>query len=95
MREEIKPTAEKNVKWALILGEIAKQNNFDIGNEEISEGFKKIAGNSGTDPDTIRKYYEANNLMDAFRQTLLKEKTLNYLVENANVVEVKSKKKRD
>lgn len=88
MKNDLKPVAEKNVKGALILGEIARLNDLDIDEKEIEEGFENIAGESGYPAETIRKYYESNNLIDTFRQTLLKEKTLNYLVENANVKEI-------
>ncbi len=91
MRDEIRPNAEKNVKWALILGKIADQNNLDINDEEMLEGLKSLAEGYGSNPETVKRYYEANNMLDSFRHTLLKEKTLNYLVENARVVEVKSK----
>lgn len=88
MRTDLKPAAEKNVKGALILGEIARLNDLDIDEKEIQEGFEDMAREAGYPAETIRKYYESNNLLDTFRQTLLKEKTLNYLVENASVKEV-------
>jgi hypothetical protein len=40
--------------------------------------------------EIIRKYYEANNLVDSFQQNLLEEKTLNYLVEGAKISEVEA-----
>ncbi len=88
MKNDLRPGAEKNVKGALILGEIARLNELEIDEKEIEKGFEDLSGESGYPAETIRKYYETNNLIDTFRQTLLKEKTLNYLVENASVKEV-------
>jgi trigger factor len=95
MKEEIKPSAQKNVKKAIILGEIAKLNDIAVSEEEIEEGFQKMAEEFNADADTVRRYYDANNMTGAFRHSLLKEKTLNYLLENAKVVEINSSKKRD
>ncbi|MFC1839934.1 trigger factor [Thermodesulfobacteriota bacterium] len=88
MKNDLKPAAEKNVKGALILGEITRLNDLDIDEKEIQKGFEDMAREAGYPAETVRKYYESNNLLDTFRQTLLKEKTLNYLVENASVTEV-------
>ena len=53
-----------------------------------TESFKNIAVNTGQDIETIRKYYEAKNLVGSLKEKLLEEKTLNYLVENAKILEV-------
>ena len=74
--------------YALILGEIARLNDLDIDEKEIEEGFEDVSREAGYPAEAIRKYYESNNLIDTFKQTLLKEKTLNYLVENASVKEI-------
>jgi len=85
LKEEIRPSAEKRVKGMLILDEIARQNSLAVEEADLSESFDEMSKNMGPDSEAIRKYYEANNLMDALRQTLLKEKTLKYLVENAKI----------
>lgn len=87
LREEIRPISENKVKGILILGEIAKRNNLTVNEQDVMEGFKEMSKNTGHTPEALYKYYEANNIMESFRQTLLKEKTLNYLVENARVTE--------
>ncbi|MGD9157498.1 MAG: trigger factor [Desulfobacteraceae bacterium] len=93
MKSDLRPTAERNVKGALILAEIAKQNDIDVDDKELDQSFEDMAKNAGHPAETIRKYYEANDLMESFRQTLIKEKTLKYLEENASVTEVEPDKK--
>jgi len=93
MKSDLRPAAEKNVKGALILAEIAKQNEIDVDDKELDQSFEDMAKDAGHPADTIRKYYEANDLMESFRQTLIKEKTLKYLEENASVTEVEPDKK--
>ncbi|MBN2419091.1 MAG: trigger factor [Deltaproteobacteria bacterium] len=95
MRSDLRPTAEKNVKAALILGEIARLNEIDVNDNELTQSFEDMAKEAGHPAETIRKYYEANGLVDSFRETLIKEKTLKYLVENASVTEIESVKKAE
>ena len=47
-----------------------------------------MAASMGQDTETIKKYYEARGLVDSFKEKLIEEKTLNYLVENAKILEV-------
>jgi len=90
--EEIRPASEKRVKDMLVLGEIARQNELTVNDMELSEGFKEMAVNMGQDPEVLRKYHEENNLEGSFRQGLLEEKTLNYLVKCATVKELEADK---
>jgi trigger factor len=88
LREEFKPTAKNRVKELLILGEIAKQDNIELSEEDLTDSYKNIAENIGQDIETVRKYYEAKNLVGSLKEKLLEEKTLNYIVENAKILEV-------
>jgi trigger factor len=92
LREEFRPIAEKKIKGILILDEIARQNDLAVSDQDLDEGFKEMSKTMGYDPMTLRKYYDTNNMMGSYRQSLLTEKTLNYLVENARVTEVSAEK---
>ncbi len=87
LREEFRPTSERRVKEMLILGEIARREDLTVAEEDLKEGFAELAFQTGQDPETIRKYYEARDLVDSLRERLLEEKTLNYLMEHAKVLE--------
>ena len=87
LREDLAPTSKKRVKEMLILGEIAKKDDLTVDEAELSEGFREMSLGIGQEPEIIRKYYEANNLLESFRVKLLEEKTLNYLVESAKIIE--------
>ena len=90
VREDFKPASEKRVKDLLILGEIARQNDLALSEIELDEGFADLAKGIGQDPKVIRQYYEAKGLMEGFRDRLLEEKTLNYLVKGAKIREVEA-----
>lgn len=85
LRKDFRPASEKRVKNLLILGEIAKQEKLAVNEEDLNQEFKDLAASTGQDAETLRKYYQARNLMDALEEKLLEEKTLNYLVENAKI----------
>ena len=88
VREELRPASEKRVKETLILMEIAKQNNITVGESDLAERFREMALSMGQSPEVIRKYYEANNILETFKDRLLEEKALNFLVEGAKITEI-------
>ena len=87
---DFRPASEKRVKDLLILGEIARQKDLTVSELELDEGFVDLAKGIGQDPKVIRQYYEAKGLLDGFRDRLLEEKTLNYLVKGAKIREVEA-----
>jgi trigger factor len=93
LREDLAPSSKKRVKEMLILGEIAKNADLTVDEAELAEGFREMSVGIGQEPEIIRKYYEANNLLESFREKLLEEKTLNYLVENAKIIDAKKVEK--
>jgi len=50
--------------------------------------YGKLAESMGQDGESVKKYYEARGQVDSLKEELLKEKTLNYLVDHANISEV-------
>ena len=88
LKKEFRPASEKRVREMLILDRIAKQDEIDINDDDLEEGYGKLAESMGQDVETVKKYYEARGQVDALKEELLKEKTLNYLVNHANISEV-------
>ena len=88
LREDLLPAAKGRVKELLVLGEIAKQSELTISDMELEEGFEEMAKSLGQEPQVMRKFYEARELVDSFRDKLLEEKTLNYLAKGAKILEV-------
>ncbi|MFC1884070.1 trigger factor [Thermodesulfobacteriota bacterium] len=92
VKEDFRPAAEKRVKHMLILGQIARQADLSVSEEDLEEGYKNLASSMGQEPETIKKYYEARNLVGSLEENLLEEKTLNYLVEHAKISEIDKNK---
>jgi trigger factor len=88
LRQDFLAAARKRVKELLILGEIARRNELTISDSELNEGFNDMGKSLGQDPEAMRRLYEARQLIDSFRERLLEEKTLNYLVKGAKITTV-------
>jgi trigger factor len=95
LREEIKPAAEKSVKNMFIIGEIASQNKISVNEDDLNAGFERMSKDFSASGEMLRQYYESNDLIDSYRNSLLREKTLNYLVENARIIAVDADKLTD
>ena len=89
MRDDLRPVAERKVKEDLVLGKIADMENIAVEEHEMRDGFQRLAAQTGKDPAVLERFYETNNLMDSFKNQLFTEKTLNHLIQGANIIEVK------
>jgi trigger factor len=87
LREDFRSGAEKRVRQMLILSKIADNENIEVSEEELDEEIKKIADMTGKEPDELKKLYEERNLIGYLRVRLREQKTLNYLLQNAKIIE--------
>jgi trigger factor len=87
-KESFRAPSERRVREMLLLAQIAKQEEIDVDEKDLEEGYKEIASSIGQAPETIKKYYEVKDLVPSLKQNLLEQKTLNYLVEHAMISEV-------
>jgi trigger factor len=88
LKKEFRPVSEKRVREMLILEQIAKQDQITLTDEDLEEGYRDLAQHMGQDMKTVKKYYEARGRVDSLKEELLKEKTLKYLADHANILEV-------
>lgn len=87
LREEFRPASEKRAREMLVLGQIARQENLHIDDAELDDAFNDIASATSQPVEVLRRYYENQGLLNNLEEKLLEEKTLKYLVENANLTE--------
>lgn len=93
----IADSAFRNVKIALIFAEISKLEKIFVENNEVEDYLKAFAVSQNTPPEKVIRYYKENNLLEDVRVKLTDEKVINFLIENADVKEVKadSKEKKE
>lgn len=90
IRQDFAASSRKRVKDLLLLGEVARQHDLTVSEIELNDGFKELAQDMGQEPSVVRRYYEARGMMESFRDRLLEEKTLNFLVKGAKITEVEA-----
>lgn len=90
LAEKIKPRAEWNAKWQIVMEAIAKKEEIVINDADIEELAKKEAENTGISVDKLVKY-----LKDSKRdELLLEEKVINFLKEKNVAKEVDAEEKQ-
>ena len=77
--------AQKQVKVFLILEKIASQEGITVTDEEADGRLKEISEKMHQPFDSVKRYYEKNNLLPEVKAGILRDKTLNFLLEKANV----------
>ncbi len=88
LKNDFRSDSENRVKQMLILSEVTIKHEITISEEDLEKEFAELASTMGQPIETVRKYYESQNVMDFMEERLLEEKTLNYLVEHANIHDV-------
>ncbi len=85
LREQYKEIADKEVKIDLALEAIAKLENLEITDEEIDEELKEIAEQNKQPVEQIKAILQMQNQLPIIKDGLLKDKTIKFLISNANV----------
>ncbi|MEW6574683.1 MAG: trigger factor [Bacillota bacterium] len=87
MRERMRKDAERNIKTRLVLDAVAKVEGLAAGVEEIEDEVKKIAGIYRQEPEELRKALEESGRIGIIEQKLLRDKAIQFLVDNAIIKE--------
>ena len=83
--EQIQPVAEEALGEEMTLLAIAKEENIEVSDEEYEDGLARYAEAQGMDdPSKLEEAYGENYI----KNSLLQEKVLNFLYENATIEEV-------
>lgn len=82
-RQNLRPQAVKTLRYELALGEIAKQEDIQVSDEELSEEIKKYAENQKKSVEEARKQLEERGLIANIRYRMRISKALEHLYRNA------------
>jgi len=85
LQGDYKAMAQKQVKTFLILEKIASQEGIAATDEEADERLKEMAERMHQTFDVVKRYYEKNGLLPEVKAGILRDKTLQFLLEKANV----------
>lgn len=83
--------AQKRVKTQIILGKIAQTEEIKVENEDMQQAIMSQAMQTRTPPDEIVKGLQKNQeQLRELQRAVLFQKTLDFLIEQANVTEVEA-----
>jgi len=88
-RENIRPSAIRNLKWYLIRKEIIKSEKLTISDEEVEERINQVVDKSGEEKNRIRRFYRKPSNREHLGQDILDEKLYDHLKLFAKIDEEK------
>ena len=91
MIEQNKPVAEKRVRGDFLLKKVAEVEEIKLSDEDIEEGYKRIADEYNMSLDEVKSYFKRREEILPFVNELLNEKILTFLRDNASFVPEKEK----
>ena len=74
LREELRADAVASVKATFIVDALAKKEEVNVNDQEVSQALYYEAMMSGQDPQQVIKYYQENNLLPAVKMGMIEDK---------------------
>ena len=85
--EKFKDDALKQVRLLFVLDEIAREEKIEVSAEDLDNAYKSISAQTDKPEEEIRSYYEREDLVDNIREKIREEKTIQFLIKNAEITE--------
>ncbi len=74
LRESVREDAQNSVKATFIVDALAKAENIDVSDGEISQVLYYEALMNGQDPQELMQYYQVNNLLPVVKMGMIEDK---------------------
>ncbi len=88
LREELRPQAERRVRMMLLVERIAAAEGITASDEEVGARIEAMVRASGGQAAAVRERYGQDDARETMRTRLVSEKTLAFLLEQADVAVV-------
>jgi len=85
LQEDYRETARKQVRTFLILEKIAGQEGITVTDEEAEDRLREISERTNQKFDMVKRYYEKNGLIPEVKAGIMSNKTLDFLLQKANI----------
>ncbi|MDD5542119.1 MAG: trigger factor [Acidobacteriia bacterium] len=86
LREEHRTAATREVKGMLALESIAQQEHLEVSDQDIDVEIGKIAERTKQAFSAVKQHLTKEEALDKLRSQLTHQKTLNFLYENAEII---------
>ena len=93
IKDQMKESAEKNLKTSLVIEAIMEKENITVADERVDEEFKKIAEQYKMEYDDLMKTVSVEQKESMKREVAFQE-TIDMLVAEANLVKAEKKSKK-
>jgi trigger factor len=90
IRDSLTPTADKEVRGSLILEKVSEKEKISVTEDELEQRLEQLAAHLNQRIEEVKKYYQQKGRMEDLRAILLEEKTLDFLLEKAKIIEGRS-----
>jgi trigger factor len=87
IRIDFEKKAEDRIKADIMLSKIAEKEEIKLEESDVYERMKKLAEETKRSYDDVVSFYEKNNLMNYVISSIMQEKTVIFLRENAVIKE--------
>lgn len=87
LRDRIKEDSETKVRAGLVMAEIAKKEKIQIGNDQIEEGLKELAEQTGKNVARLRAEYSEPRRREMLVGMILENKVLDIIQEKAKITD--------
>ncbi len=90
LRETMTPAAEKEVRGSLLLEKVAEKEKISVSDEELDQRLQQLSTQLNQRVEAVKKYYNEKGRLEDLRAVLLEEKTLDFLMSKARIIEGRS-----
>jgi trigger factor len=87
-RKAFEVRAMRQVQATLLVEKIAETEKIEVPDTEVQERIENLARAAGDRGKSLRQYYSRHEARDELRSQLVFDRTLDFLLERANVKEV-------
>ena len=93
IKDQMKESAEKNLKTSLVIEAIMEKENITVADERVDEEFKKIAEQYKMEYDDLMKTVSEEQ-KESMKREISFQETIDMLVAEANLVKAEKKSKK-
>jgi len=82
MREDARPSAIDSVKATFIVDALAKEQNVDVSDQEVTQVLYYEAMQMGQDPQALIKQYQENGYLPAIKMSMIEDRVITKLLDS-------------
>jgi trigger factor len=86
-RKDFEKKAEERIKSDIILAKIAETETIKLEEDDVHNRIKKISEETKRPYDDVKAFYEKYDLIESMINSIIQEKTIDFLRDNATVKE--------